>query len=52
MLNLKLAKNKFVIIRKRIKYKFYNNFQIKLRKKKKISNNEIKKKIYFKFIFA
>ena len=52
MLNLKLTKNKFTIIRKQIKYKFYNNFQIKLRKKKKNSNNKTKKKIYLKFIFA
>ena len=52
MLNSKLTKNKFTIIRKRIKYKFYNNFRIKLRKKKKNSNNETGKKTYPKSITA
>jgi len=52
MLNLKLAKNKFTIIWKRIKYKFYNNFRIKLQKKKWNLNNKVKKKIYFEFIIT
>jgi len=52
MLNLKLTENKFTIIQKQIKYKFYNNLQIKLQKKKWNSNNKIKEKIYPKFIIV